>query len=154
MGPERLTTGIEEVRKHSTWFLLIGIALIVVGTIAIVFAVATTISSMIFFGWLLIIGGVFEVIHGIARRRWSGFSEHWLTFGKRYSLLSKPSPRRAVNPANAILNYLYAIIEAEAQIAALRMGLDPGLGLLHADQRTRNSLPCDSMEPVRPRIDA
>jgi CRISPR-associated endonuclease Cas1 len=80
--------------------------------------------------------------------------EHWLTFGQRHSLLSNPSPRRAVNPANALLNYLYAILEAEAQIAALRMGLDPGLGLLHADQRTRDSLPCDLMEPVRPTVDA
>jgi len=80
--------------------------------------------------------------------------DHWLTFGQRHSLLSKPSPRRAINPANAMLNYLYAILEAEARIAALRMGLDPGLGLLHADQRSRDSLPCDLMEPVRPKVDA
>src|SRR5229473_4954716 len=80
--------------------------------------------------------------------------DHWLTFGQRHSLLSKPSPRRAINPANAILNYLYAILEAEARIAALRMGLDPGLGLLHADQRARDSLPCDLMETVRPTVDA
>jgi CRISPR associated protein Cas1 len=64
-------------------------------------------------------------------------------------LVSKPSSRRATNPANAILNYLYAILEAEARIAALRMGLDPGLGFLHADQTARDSLACDLMEPVR-----
>jgi hypothetical protein len=34
------------------------------------------------------------------------------------------------------------------------MGLDPGLGLLHADQKSRDSLPCDVMEPVRPAVDA
>lgn len=79
--------------------------------------------------------------------------EHWLTFGSRHSLLNS-SPRRATNPANAILNYLYAIVEAEARIAALRMGLDPGLGLMHADQDSRNSLPCDLMEPIRPKVDA
>lgn len=54
--------------------------------------------------------------------------DHWVAFGQRHSLISKPSSRRATNPANAILNYLYAILEAEARIAALRMGLDPGLG--------------------------
>jgi CRISPR-associated endonuclease Cas1 len=80
--------------------------------------------------------------------------DHWLRFGARHSLISRPSPRRAVNPANAILNYLYAILEAEARIAALRMGLDPGLGLLHIDQGSRNSLPCDLMEPMRPKVDA
>lgn len=66
-------TGIEEVRKHSTWFLLMGIALIVFGSIAIGSAAVMTIVSVMFLGWLLIIGGLFEVIHGFARRRWSGF---------------------------------------------------------------------------------
>ena len=80
--------------------------------------------------------------------------EHWLRFGSRRSLISQPSARRATNPANAILNYLYAVLEAEARIAALRMGLDPGLGFLHADQGSRDSLPCDLMEPVRPKVDA
>ena len=61
-------TGIEEVRKHSTWFLVIGVALVIVGMIAIGSAVAMTIASVIFFGWLLIIGGVFEVIHSFTRR--------------------------------------------------------------------------------------
>ena len=34
------------------------------------------------------------------------------------------------------------------------MGLDPGAGILHADQPARDSLVCDLMEPVRPRVDA
>jgi uncharacterized membrane protein HdeD (DUF308 family) len=66
-------TGFEEVRKHSTWFLVIGIALVIIGMIAIGSAVAMTIVSVMFLGWLLIIGGVFEVIHGFTRRSWSGF---------------------------------------------------------------------------------
>jgi hypothetical protein len=59
----------------------------------------------------------------------------------------------AVNPANAILNYFYAILEGEARLAAAALGLDPGLGVLHLDSRTRDSLACDLMEPVRPMID-
>lgn len=57
-------------------------------------------------------------------------------------------------PANAIQNYLFAILAAEARIAALRIGLDPGLGMLDSDQRSRDSLPCDLMESVRPEVDA
>lgn len=34
------------------------------------------------------------------------------------------------------------------------MGLDPGLGVLHADQRARDSLALDVMEAVRPDVDA
>jgi CRISPR-associated endonuclease Cas1 len=78
---------------------------------------------------------------------------HWQVFGTRESPLTN-SPRLAANPANAILNYLYAILEAEARLAAAALGLDPGLGVLHLDSRTRDSLACDLMEPVRPLVDA
>lgn len=79
--------------------------------------------------------------------------DHWRCFGSRMSPLTK-SPRLAANPANAILNYLYAILEAEARSAVAALGLDPGLGFLHMDTPTRDSLACDVMEPVRPQIDA
>jgi CRISPR-associated endonuclease Cas1 len=79
--------------------------------------------------------------------------EHWLVFGSRISPLTK-SPRLAVNPANAMLNYLYAILESEARLAICELGLDPGLGVLHSDTRTRDSLACDLMEPIRPQVDA
>jgi CRISPR-associated endonuclease Cas1 len=77
---------------------------------------------------------------------------HWLTFGSRTSPLTG-GPRLAGNPANALLNYLYALLEAEATIAARVVGLDPGLGVLHADQLNRDSLAADLMEPVRPLVD-
>jgi CRISPR-associated endonuclease Cas1 len=79
--------------------------------------------------------------------------EHWRTFGSRLSALTK-SPRLAVNPANAMLNYLYAILESEARLAISELGLDPGIGVLHSDARTRDSLACDLMEPIRPQVDA
>lgn len=79
--------------------------------------------------------------------------DHWLTFGSRVSPLSA-SPRLAVNPANAILNYLYALLESETRLAAAAVGLDPALGLLHADTQWRDNLACDLMEPVRPQVDA
>jgi CRISPR-associated endonuclease Cas1 len=77
---------------------------------------------------------------------------HWLTFGSRTSPLTG-GPRLAGNPANALLNYLYALLEGEATIAARVVGLDPGLGVLHADQLNRDSLAADLMEPVRPLVD-
>jgi CRISPR-associated endonuclease Cas1 len=79
--------------------------------------------------------------------------EHWLTFGSRSSPLSRPSPRRAVNPANALLNYVYAIVEAETRIASIAVGLDPAIGLMHSDLRARDSLACDLMEAIRPQAD-
>ena len=79
--------------------------------------------------------------------------EHWTVFGQRASLLTG-GPRRATNPAGAILNYLYALLEAESIFACHALGLDPGLGIFHTDQRDRASLALDLMEAARPAVDA
>ena len=78
--------------------------------------------------------------------------EHWRVFGTRLSPITG-SARLAANPTNAILNYLYAVLESEARLAITALGLDPGLGVLHVDGPTRDSFACDLMEPVRPQID-
>jgi CRISPR-associated endonuclease Cas1 len=79
--------------------------------------------------------------------------QHWLTFGSRHSPLTG-SPRLAVTPPNAILNYLYALLESESRLAIAALGLDPGIGVMHVDSPSRDSLACDLMEVVRPQVDA
>ena len=78
---------------------------------------------------------------------------HWQVFESRSSPLSGRSARIAANPPNAMLNYLYAVLESEAGLAATALGLDPGLGFLHADMANRDSLALDLMEPIRPQVD-
>ncbi len=78
---------------------------------------------------------------------------HWRVFAARVSSLTG-SPRLATNPPNAILNYLYAVLESESRLAAAALGLDPGIGVLHVDTPARDSLACDLMEAVRPQVDA
>ena len=77
---------------------------------------------------------------------------HWRLFTRRGSEITG-NPRLATDPANASLNYLYALLEAEATIACHALGLDPGLGVLHADTPSRDSLALDVMEPARPSVD-
>ena len=89
----------------------------------------------------------------IAGRDPEAIPEHWRTFGTRHSILSN-GPRLACNPPNAILNYLYALLEGETILACHAVGLDPMLGIFHTDQRYRSSLALDVMEPVRPIVDA
>jgi CRISPR-associated endonuclease Cas1 len=79
--------------------------------------------------------------------------DHWRTFGMRRSPLTL-RPRNAANPLNAILNYLYTLLEIETRIALVARGLDTGLALFHADEPNRQSLAADVMEPVRPHVDA
>ncbi len=78
--------------------------------------------------------------------------QHWRVFGTRNSPLTGSS-RLAANPANAILNYLYAVLESETRLAVAALGLDPGLGVLHVDTANRDSLACDVLEPIRPQVD-
>jgi len=69
----------------------------------------------------------------------SNLPKHWTVFGQRASLITG-GPRLATNPANAILNYLYALLEAETTLACHALGLDPGLGIFHT-ARPDGSLP-------------
>jgi CRISPR-associated endonuclease Cas1 len=79
--------------------------------------------------------------------------EHWKAFGNRHSPLTS-TPRLAVNPANALLNYTNAVAESECRLAAVACGLDPGLGFLHTDTANRDSLALDLIETIRPAIEA
>jgi CRISPR-associated endonuclease Cas1 len=88
------------------------------------------------------------------RKDESRVPEHWKRFGSRISPLTH-SPRLASNPPNALLNFLYGILESEARLSAVAMGLDPAIGFLHVDTPNRDSLACDLMEVCRPRgVDA
>src|SRR5215469_18931777 len=85
--------------------------------------------------------------------RWRpGRPDPWLTFGSRTSLLSG-KPSRATTPGNALLNYLYAILESEMTVALLANGLDPGIGMFHADIDGRSSLALDAIEAIRPYVE-
>jgi CRISPR-associated endonuclease Cas1 len=78
-----------------------------------------------------------EVALTFPKRDVARVPQHWLTFGTRRSPLSK-NARRATTPGNAILNYLYAVLESETRLGINALGLDTGLGLLHADAAARD----------------
>jgi len=80
--------------------------------------------------------------------------DHWRFAGNRQSPLTG-GPRLAVTPVHAVLNYCFALLQAEARLSVSVLGLDPGLGLgLHTDTANRDSLALDVLEPVRPQIEA
>jgi CRISPR-associated protein Cas1 len=79
-------------------------------------------------------------------------ADHWKTFGARHSTITG-TPRGAVTPGNALLNYLYGVLASEITISLHAIGLDPTLGTLHADKDNRPSLAYDLMEPLRPLLD-
>jgi uncharacterized membrane protein HdeD (DUF308 family) len=68
------------LRRHWWLFLVLGLASIVVGLLAISsrFVTTTTLATVLFFGVLLMIAGVTEVIHAVMVRNWRGFALHLL----------------------------------------------------------------------------
>jgi CRISPR-associated endonuclease Cas1 len=84
--------------------------------------------------------------------RRSHVPEHWRTVGLRESPKTG-KPRGAVTPAHAILNYLYTLAEVETTIALHAVGLDPALGIVHADLVKRDSMSLDVLEAIRPAVD-
>jgi uncharacterized membrane protein HdeD (DUF308 family) len=66
-------SSLENLHHKWGWLLVLGIALIVLGAFVLAHAVLATLVSTLLIGWLLVIGGVIEVVHSFGVRKWSGF---------------------------------------------------------------------------------
>jgi uncharacterized membrane protein HdeD (DUF308 family) len=67
-----------EIIHNWGWFLAFGIGLALLGILAIVRAVAATVVSMLFFGWLLVMAAGIEIVQAIMVGKWAGLFQHWL----------------------------------------------------------------------------
>ena len=85
----------------------------------------------------------------LARKYWSllgrAVPEAWQFKGR--------SRRPARDPFNATINYFYGMLYAQVEQALFGAGLDPHLGILHADEYDRPTLAYDLIEPFRPWVD-
>ena len=71
--------GLENLRKRWGWFLALGILLVILGMVALGSSVFMTLATMVFVGWLLIVGGVLEAAHACSCKGWGGFFIDLLT---------------------------------------------------------------------------
>lgn len=55
------------------WVILAGIALIALGTVAVVYDARTTVASVMLFGSLLVVAGAVQMIHSFQAQKWSTF---------------------------------------------------------------------------------
>lgn len=65
--------GLRQLIKNSNWYLAAGIGLIVLGILAITYAITATIFSVIYLGAVLISIGVFESIQSFKLNKWGYF---------------------------------------------------------------------------------
>jgi uncharacterized membrane protein HdeD (DUF308 family) len=66
----------ERLRHRWGWLLVLGILMVILGTIALFITPAATLGTILVLGWLLVISGVFEAIQAFRVRRWGGLFLH------------------------------------------------------------------------------
>jgi uncharacterized membrane protein HdeD (DUF308 family) len=67
-----------DVAKNWGWILALGILFVVLGTIGLGMSVFLTIVSVMFFGILILVGGIFQVIDAFKCKGWKGTVWHVL----------------------------------------------------------------------------
>jgi uncharacterized membrane protein HdeD (DUF308 family) len=68
-----LIAGMDEIRGSWGWYLALGIALIALGMACVIYDVAATSATVLVFGWLLLVSGVFALIQAFTVGTWGGF---------------------------------------------------------------------------------
>jgi len=71
--PIDFSASLDQVRHNWGWYLALGIVLMVIGMVALICPLVTTLVSMVFFGWLLVFSGVAEMLMAFQARQWGGF---------------------------------------------------------------------------------
>jgi len=74
----RLLADLEEARRHWGLHLGMGIILVVLGTVAMAYAFAASLVSVLIFGWLLVGSGLVQAILAFRVQSWGGFFMHLL----------------------------------------------------------------------------
>ena len=118
-----------DFQKNRGWFLALGILLIIGGTLAIIYDVAATLLSVLFFGWLLIIVGAIEAVQSFWQPRWGGFFLHlivgFLAVVVGFHLVSSPIQGALV--LTLIMAIYFMVIGIIRAITAISMRF-PGWG--------------------------
>lgn len=69
-------SALAQLRENSTWYLLLGIGLVILGTLAVIFSYTSTIFSVVYLGLLLMAVGCFEIFQAFKVSKWSTFFLH------------------------------------------------------------------------------
>jgi uncharacterized membrane protein HdeD (DUF308 family) len=119
----------QDVIQHWGWFLALGIALVLLGFAAIVRSVTATVVSMLFFGWLLVIGGGMEIVQAFMVGKWAGFFVHLLV-GVIYLVTGLLMVRRPILSAEVLTLFMamFFLVTGVFQLAASLWIHVPGWG--------------------------
>ena len=101
----------QEMIHHWGWFLAFGIVLMLLGIAAVIHSVTATVASMLFVGWLLVIGSIIEFVNAFMVGKWAGFFLHLLIailFGVAGVLFLK-SPGISAEAATFVMSIFFLV---------------------------------------------
>jgi len=118
-----LVLGLEDLHHKWGWFLALGIALIVLGIIALGVMPAATMATVIVLGWLMVFSGIVEAVHGFQVRGWGGMFLHLVAgiLGVLIGLLIATHPVAGALAWTLLFASFFTVIGIFRMIAAIRL---------------------------------
>ncbi len=75
---DSLHVDLQDLKQHRTLIIVTAVGLIILGTLALLTTVYTTLGTVLFIGSLLLASGVLQVVQAFDARKWKGFFFHCL----------------------------------------------------------------------------
>ena len=112
---------IADVRGKWGWFVALGVLMLIAGVIAFANLFLATVVSVYYIGALMIVGGIFEIIHAFQVKSWGGLI-WWLLSGILYTLAGIVA---FMNPilASSVLTLLLAVSLIAAGVLRIWVGV-------------------------------
>ena len=83
-APGTISASSTEIRDKWGWFVAVGVAFVVLGTIAFLNVFVATVASVYFIGLLMLIGGAIQIAEAFGVKSWGSFLI-WLLSGILYA---------------------------------------------------------------------
>jgi len=69
-------SAVQQFKANSSWYLLLGIGSVILGTLALIYSFKSTLISVLFIGILLVVMGIFEIVQSFKLSKWGSFFLH------------------------------------------------------------------------------
>jgi uncharacterized membrane protein HdeD (DUF308 family) len=113
----------ENLRHKWGWFLLLGMVMLVLGTVAFIITPAATIGTVMVLGWLIVVSGVIEAVHAFRMRKWGGIFLHLVggILGVLIGLLIVTHPVAGALAWTLLFASFFTVIGIFRLVAAIRL---------------------------------
>ena len=111
----------ENLSHRWGWLVALGIAMVILGCIALLLLPITTFAAVMVLGWLMVISGVVEAIHAFRVRGWKGVSLHLIggVLGVLVGLLIVTHPVAGALAWTLLFAAIFTVIGAFRTVAAI-----------------------------------